>query len=201
MNICFLCYQKNNNNETKVTSMWQLTLSKSFTWICVKLLWLPTSLSTESGSHGYQPILALGVDPKTKVNHPAWDSLEWKCNRVATAAKSLQSCPTLCDPMDCILPGSSVHGVLQARILEWVAMLSSRGSSWSRDWTHVSYISCIGRQVLYHWCICQNMYMGLSKLWELVMDREAWCAAVYEFTGVGHNWVTELNWTEMSKTN
>ena len=44
-------------------------------------------------------------------------------------AKSLQLCPTLCDPMDCNLPGSSVHRILQARILEWVAMHSSRGSS------------------------------------------------------------------------
>ena len=44
-------------------------------------------------------------------------------------AKSLQLCPTLCDPMDCSLPGSSVHGVLQARILEWVAKPSSRASS------------------------------------------------------------------------
>ena len=43
-------------------------------------------------------------------------------------AKSLQSCPTLCDPMDCSPPGSSVHGILQARILEWVAMPFSRGS-------------------------------------------------------------------------
>ena len=42
-------------------------------------------------------------------------------------AKSLQSCPTLCDPMDCSPPGSSAHGILQARILEWVAMPSSRG--------------------------------------------------------------------------
>ena len=50
-----------------------------------------------------------------------------------THAKSLQSCPTLCDPMDCSLPGSSVHGILQARILEWVAMPSSRGSSQPRD--------------------------------------------------------------------
>ena len=50
--------------------------------------------------------------------------------------KSLQSCPTLCDPMDCSLLGSSVHGILQARILRWVAMPSSRGSS----------------QVLYHSC-------------------------------------------------
>ena len=46
--------------------------------------------------------------------------------------------------------GCSVHGILQARILEWVAISSSRGSYRSRDRTHVSYISCIGRQVLYH---------------------------------------------------
>ena len=51
----------------------------------------------------------------------------------AAAAKSLQSCPTLCDPRDCGPQGSSVHGILQARILEWVAMPSSRGSSRPRD--------------------------------------------------------------------
>ena len=49
-----------------------------------------------------------------------------------------QSCPTLCDPMDCSLAGSSVHGIFQARILEWVALLSSRGSSPPRDQTQVS---------------------------------------------------------------
>ena len=48
-------------------------------------------------------------------------------------AKSLQSCLTLYDPMDCSPPGSSVHGILQARILEWLAMPSSRGSSPPRD--------------------------------------------------------------------
>ena len=52
--------------------------------------------------------------------------------------------------MDCSPPGSSVHGIFQARILEWVAISSSKGSSWPRDWTHVSCISCTGRQVLYH---------------------------------------------------
>ena len=51
-----------------------------------------------------------------------------------------QSCPTRCDPMDYSPPGSSVHGILQARILEWVAMPSSRGSSQARDWTQVSCI-------------------------------------------------------------
>ena len=52
-----------------------------------------------------------------------------------------QSCPTLCNPMDCGLPGSSVHGILQARILEWVAIPFSKGSSWPRDWTQVSHIA------------------------------------------------------------
>ena len=50
-----------------------------------------------------------------------------------------QSCLTLCDSMDCSLPGSSVHGILQARILEWVAIPFSRGSSQPRDGTQVSY--------------------------------------------------------------
>ena len=77
----------------------------------------------------------------------------WRCQYymyAAAAAKSLQSCPTLSDPIDHSPPGSSVHGTLQARTLEWVAVSSSRGSSQPRDRTHVSYGSCIGRQVLYH---------------------------------------------------
>ena len=52
--------------------------------------------------------------------------------------KSLQSCLILCDPVDCSLPGFSVHGILQARILEWVVMPSSRVSSRSQDWSRVS---------------------------------------------------------------
>ena len=69
-----------------------------------------------------------------------------------TCAKSLQSYLTLCDPMDHSPPGSSVHEILQARILEWVAMPSSRASSWPRNRTHVSSVSCIVRRVLYHYC-------------------------------------------------
>ena len=60
---------------------------------------------------------------------------------------SFQSCPTLCNPMDWSLPGSSVHGILQARIQEWVAKPSSKGSFHPRDWTRISYVSCTGRQV------------------------------------------------------
>ena len=65
-------------------------------------------------------------------------------------AKSLQSCLTLGDSMDCIPPGSSVHGILRARILERVAISSSRRSSRPGDRTLVSHVFCVGRWVLYH---------------------------------------------------
>ena len=58
-------------------------------------------------------------------------------------SQSLQSCPTLCNPVDCSPPGFSVHAILQARILEWVAMPSSRGPSRPRVQTHLSCLSCI----------------------------------------------------------
>ena len=67
---------------------------------------------------------------------------------MCACSKSLQSCLTLCDSMDCSPLGSSVHGILQARIVEWVAMCCSRGSSQPRDRTRVF---CTGRQILYHW--------------------------------------------------
>ena len=54
----------------------------------------------------------------------------------------------LCNPMDCRPPGSSVHGISQARILERVAISFSRGSSQPREWTHVSCVSCTGRRIL-----------------------------------------------------
>ena len=63
---------------------------------------------------------------------------------IVCANKLLQLRPTLCDPVDCSLLGSSIHGILQARILEWVAMPSSKGSSWPSGWTYFSYVSCIG---------------------------------------------------------
>ena len=63
------------------------------------------------------------------------------------AAKSLPSCLTLCDPIDGSPPGSPVSGILQARILEWAAIPFSRGSSWPRYQTGVSFI---GRWILHH---------------------------------------------------
>ena len=59
-----------------------------------------------------------------------------------------QLCPTLCNTIDCSPPGSTVHGIFQARILEWIAISYSRGSSRPKDRTLIPCISCIGRQIL-----------------------------------------------------
>ena len=83
----------------------------------------------------------------------AWKTMENIANThlLLTFVSLVLSCFThvqlFVTPTDCSLPGSSVHGILQARILEWVAVPSSRGSSQPRDWTCVS---CIGRWILYH---------------------------------------------------
>ena len=58
-------------------------------------------------------------------------------------ASMLSHSLNLCDSMDCSLPGSSVHGIFRARILEWIAMPSCSGSAQPRDWTHISCVSCI----------------------------------------------------------
>ena len=77
-----------------------------------------------------------------------WDSFHLVYEAYCCCSLVAKSCLTLCDPMDYSPPGSSVHGILQASILEWAAMPSSRGSSQPRDQTQVS---CFGRQILYHW--------------------------------------------------
>ena len=72
-------------------------------------------------------------------------------NRYASMLNPFSCVRLFGNPMDCSPPGSYVHGIFLGRILEWVAMPSSRSSSWHRDWIHVSHISCIGSWVLYHW--------------------------------------------------
>ena len=70
---------------------------------------------------------------------------EWICFLLSVNAcvLSCSSCLTLCDPMDCSLPGSSVNEISQARILEWIAIFFSRGSSQPRDRTRISGVSCL----------------------------------------------------------
>ena len=83
-----------------------------------------------------------------------------------------QSCPTLWDPMDCSPPGSSVHGISQARILEWVAISFSRGSSLPRDWI---CISCISGEFFTNWATreaCPSN--GLSQIIRKVGLETLW---------------------------
>ena len=86
-----------------------------------------------------------------------------------------KSCPTLWDPMDFSPPGSSVHGILQARILEWVAIFSSRGSSWPRDWAPVS---CTSRPVLYHWATWEAKDLPIITLFGCTWVLEAEIATI-----------------------
>ena len=94
----------------------------------------------------------LGIKPESPALAGRFFTTEppGKHSLARVCAKSVQMCLNLCDAMDCSLSGFSVHGILQARILEWVATSFFRGSSWPRDQTHFSYVSCTGGQVLYH---------------------------------------------------
>ena len=88
----------------------------------------------------------------------------------------------LCDSTNCSLPGSSVRRILQARIVERVAMLFSRGSSWSRDWT---WVSCIGRWILYHWTTWEahknkwDKHRGLSRVLQTLLHcAQSWLSSI-----------------------
>ena len=76
-----------------------------------------------------KPRVSMTKEEDTKPSHQEYES------------EVAQSCPTLCGPMDCSLPGSSVHGIFQTRVLEWVDISFSRGSSRPRDQTWVSCIA------------------------------------------------------------
>ena len=80
------------------------------------------------------------------------DHLLSSCVPGAICAQSLQLCPTLCEPMDHSLPGPTVHGILQAGLLEWVAISFSRGSLRPR---HGTCVSCIASGFFYHWATAE----------------------------------------------
>ena len=112
--------------------------------------WVSPGKNTEVGCHA----LLKGIFPtqRQKLHFPwllhcrpflyHWDNGEaqWYYE---SKSEVTQSCPTLCNPVDCSLPGSSIHGIFQGRILEWIAIPFSRRSSQPREWTQVSRI--VGR--------------------------------------------------------
>ena len=87
-----------------------------------------------------------------------WGGITNSCNRVfrkellcVLCTQSLIRVLLFAAPWDCGPPASSVHGISLARILEWLVSSSSKGSSWPRNQTHISWVSCPGRWILYHW--------------------------------------------------
>ena len=125
---------------------------------------------------------------------PAWTSgsswftccwsLAWRILSItllACESEAAQSCPTLCDPMDYSLPVSSVHGIFQARILEWVAIPFSRRFPQPRDWTRVS--RTVGR------CFTIWATREVTSMWE-----ECNCAIVSIFFGIAFLWDWNENW-------
>ena len=114
---------------------------------------------------------------------------DWRDVAYTGLSEAARSCPTLCDPMDCSLPGSPVHGIFQARVLEWVAISSSKVSSRPRDRTQVSCIA--GRHftvwatreapnihtaqaftlllLLLHW-LCYSLCVDHNKLWNILKE-------------------------------
>ena len=83
----------------------------------------------------------------------SWEILTFlnSAMRYKEESEVVQAFLTLCNPMDCSLPDFSVHGIFQARILEWVTIFFSRRTSQPRDRTHTFCASCINKQILHHW--------------------------------------------------
>ena len=116
-----------------------LILYFQLSWICLLPLTFLVLLHIKSCHLWTEIILRLNVIP-IKISTVIF--FFFFINR-EKESEVTQSCPTLCNPMDCSLPGSSVHGIFQSRVLEWVAVFFSRGSSQPSDWTWLSHI--VGR--------------------------------------------------------
>ena len=116
------------------------------------------------------PILTFSFDNCTIIVQSI--SIRGKWMKYVCVCLVAQLCQTLCNPTDCNLPGSSVHGILQARILEWVAFPSSRGSSAPSDWTQVSHIA--GR--FFTIWSTREVYMGIVYFGNFpkIISKQKW---------------------------
>ena len=140
----------------------------------------------------------------------------WNCGFHTYSVWSVsQSCPTLGDPMDCSPPGSSVHGIFQARILEWDAILFCRGSSWPRDWTCIYPCLLHHRQFLNkvlsakYFCSHSFTHVFTEALWTLYLlvmsirgEKRMQCSSLGKLSGQ-RGWQekhSKKRWTVVSAT-
>ena len=101
--------------------------------------------------------------------HRPWLLSGWRVNSCACMLSQL--CPTLCDPMGCSLPGSSIHGISHARIVEWVAISFSREFSWPRDRTHISCVSCTAGKFFTIWATRGSPWLQWQPwFWSIIFD-------------------------------
>ena len=132
---------KNNHSSHSTHSTSSFITPTSVIYSC------PYNQAPQDGFHDF-PVYLCGSCPYQSAWH-----LSWNNSYHFSLMLLLLSCFSsvwLCDSLDCSPPGSSVHGIFQARILEWVAISLSKGSSRPKDQTHGSYVSYIGKRILYH---------------------------------------------------
>ena len=118
-------------------------LEKKNNLVCINTEWKGEVIPQKTESKLPASVRGSPVGAWVSRDSPQWQA-HWKVplgiNPFESESEVAQSCPTLCDPMDCSLPGSSVHGIFQAIVLEWIAISFSKGSSQPRDWTQISRI-------------------------------------------------------------
>ena len=128
--------------------IFQLCDFRMFLYFLFDFLWVQANVSRCS----------FAVVPLTHCSYDLFILVDVLICEIVCVCVCVQSCLSLWDPMDCSLPGSSIHGISLGRILEWVAISFSRGSSRPRDRTHVS---CVGKWILYHWATCEASHFTL----------------------------------------
>ena len=105
----------------------------------------------------WHPVFTFVYRPRSGVtgSYDSWFFIFWGPSTMISIVLVSQSRPTLCYPIDCSLPGSSVHGILQPRILEWIAIPFVRGSSWPRDRI---WVSCVAGRFFTIWATGKTLY-------------------------------------------
>ena len=144
----------------RVRHDWATWLSLS-TFMHWRRKWQPTPVFLPGESHGRRSLAGYspwGLKSQTRLSDFQFTN-QFKFVKVKVLVA--QSSPTLCDPIDCGLQGFSVRGILQARMLEWVAIPFSRGSSWLRNWT---WVSCIAGRFITVWATRKSPNLSFSSV-------------------------------------